>query len=38
MRSVGLAQAKAQTSALLDAVVSGDEVVITRRGQPMASR
>ena len=32
MRSVGLAQAKAQTSALLDVVESGDEVVITRRG------
>jgi len=36
MRSVGLAQAKAQLSALLDAVESGDEVVITRRGQPVA--
>ena len=36
MRSFGLAQAKAQLSALLDAVESGDEVVITRRGQPVA--
>jgi antitoxin (DNA-binding transcriptional repressor) of toxin-antitoxin stability system len=36
MRSIGLAQAKAQLSALLDAVESGDEVVITRRGQPVA--
>ena len=36
MRSVGLAEAKAQLSALLDAVESGDEVVITRRGQPVA--
>jgi antitoxin YefM len=29
-----LAQAKAQLTALLDAVESGDEVVITRRGEP----
>jgi prevent-host-death family protein len=29
MRSVGLAEAKAQLSALLDAVEAGDEVVIT---------
>jgi prevent-host-death family protein len=36
MRSVGLTQAKAQLSALLDAVEGGDEVVITRRGQPVA--
>ncbi len=36
MRSVGLAEAKAQLSALLDAVELGDEVVITRRGQPVA--
>ena len=36
MRSVGLAEAKAQLSALLDAVEMGDEVVITRRGQPLA--
>jgi antitoxin (DNA-binding transcriptional repressor) of toxin-antitoxin stability system len=28
--------AKAQLSALLDAVESGDEVVLTRRGQPVA--
>lgn len=36
MRSIGLAEAKAQLSALLDAVELGDEVVITRRGQPVA--
>ena len=36
MRTVGLAEAKAQLSALLDAVEAGDEVVITRRGQPVA--
>ncbi len=36
MRSVGLAEAKVQFSALLDAVESGDEVVITRRSQPVA--
>ncbi len=36
MRRVGLAEAKAQLSALLDAVEAGDEVVITRRGQPVA--
>ena len=36
MRLIGLAQAKAQLSALLDAVASGDEVVITRRGKPVA--
>ena len=32
MKSVGLAEAKAHLSALLDAVEAGDEVVITRRG------
>ena len=36
MRTVGLAEAKTQLSALLDAVESGDEIVITRRGQPVA--
>ena len=36
MKTVGLAEAKAQLSALLDAVEAGDEVVITRRGQPVA--
>ena len=36
MRTVGLSEAKAQLSALLDAVESGDEVVITRRGLPVA--
>ena len=36
MRTVGLAEAKAQLSALLDAVEAGDEVVITRRGKAVA--
>jgi antitoxin (DNA-binding transcriptional repressor) of toxin-antitoxin stability system len=36
MRTVGLADAKAQLSALIDAVEAGDEVVITRRGEPVA--
>ena len=36
MRMVGLAEAKAQLSALLDAVEAGDEVVITRRGKAVA--
>ena len=36
MRTVGLAEAKAQLSALLDAVEAGDEVVIIRRGQAVA--
>ena len=36
MRKVALAQAKAQLSALLDAIEAGEEVVITRRGQPVA--
>lgn len=36
MRRVALAQAKAQLSALLDAVEAGEEVVITRRGLPVA--
>jgi prevent-host-death family protein len=36
MKSVGLAEAKAHLSALLDAVEAGDEVVITRRGRAVA--
>lgn len=36
IRTVGLAEAKAHLSALLDAVEAGEEVVITRRGQPVA--
>lgn len=36
MKIMGLAQAKAQLSALLDAVEAGEEVVITRRGQAVA--
>ena len=36
MRTVGLGEAKAQLSALLDVVEAGDEVVITRRGKAVA--
>jgi len=36
MRRVALAEAKAQLSALLDAVEAGEEVVITRRGKAVA--
>lgn len=36
MRTVGLAEAKAQLSELLNAVEAGDEVVITRRGKAVA--
>jgi prevent-host-death family protein len=36
MRKVALAEAKAQLSALLDPVEAGEEVVITRRGRPVA--
>ena len=36
MKSVGLVEAKAQLSALLDAVEAGDGVVIIRRGQAVA--
>ncbi|MFN7899697.1 MAG: type II toxin-antitoxin system Phd/YefM family antitoxin [Synechococcaceae cyanobacterium] len=36
MRTVHLAQAKAGLSALLDAVEAGEDVVITRRGRPVA--
>jgi prevent-host-death family protein len=36
MRKVALAEAKAQLSALLDAIEAGEEVVITRRGHPVA--
>lgn len=36
MRSLSVAQAKAHLSALLDAVESGEEVEITRRGIPVA--
>lgn len=36
MRSLNVAKAKAQLSALLDAVESGEEVEITRRGVPVA--
>lgn len=36
MSTVSLAEAKAQLSHLLDQVEAGDEVVITRRGRPVA--
>ncbi|MCP9808502.1 type II toxin-antitoxin system prevent-host-death family antitoxin [Cyanobium sp. HWJ4-Hawea] len=36
MRSLNVAQAKARLSALLDAVESGEDVQITRRGVPVA--
>jgi antitoxin (DNA-binding transcriptional repressor) of toxin-antitoxin stability system len=36
MRSLSVAQAKAQLSALLDAVEHGEDVEITRRGVPVA--
>lgn len=36
MRTLSVAQAKAQLSALLDAVESGEDVEITRRGVPVA--
>ena len=38
MKLVGLAEAKAHLSALLDAVEAGDGVVITRRGQLTAEQ
>ena len=36
MRAMSLAQAKAHLSELLNAVESGEEVVITRHGRPVA--
>lgn len=36
MRSLSVAEAKAQLSALLDAVEAGEDVQITRRGKPVA--
>ena len=36
MRSVSVAEAKAHLSELLDAVERGEELVITRRGTPIA--
>ncbi|HTV12977.1 MAG TPA: type II toxin-antitoxin system prevent-host-death family antitoxin [Acidimicrobiales bacterium] len=35
-KSVGVHEAKTHLSRLLDAVASGEEVVITRRGEPAA--
>lgn len=37
MVTVSLAQAKARLSELLDRVESGEEVIITRHGRPVAS-
>jgi prevent-host-death family protein len=36
LRNVSVAEAKAQLSALLDAVEQGEDLVITRRGRPVA--
>lgn len=36
MQTISVAHAKAHLSALLDAVQAGEEIVITRRGQPVA--
>lgn len=36
MRSVALAEAKAQLSALVDAVEAGESICITRHGKPVA--
>lgn len=35
-KSVGVHEAKTQLSALLERVAAGEEIVITRRGQPVA--
>lgn len=36
MRSMTLADAKTQLSAVVDSVEAGEEIVITRRGKPVA--
>lgn len=36
MREVGAFKAKTHLSALLEAVAAGEEIVITRRGKPVA--
>jgi prevent-host-death family protein len=36
MREIGAFEAKTHLSALLDAVEAGEEIVITRRGRPVA--
>jgi prevent-host-death family protein len=36
MPTVGAFEAKTKLSELLDAVVRGEEIIITRRGQPIA--
>ena len=36
MQTVSVAEAKSHLSALLDAVQAGEEIIITRRGKPVA--
>lgn len=36
MKTVSLAQAKARLSEIIDKVEAGEEIVITRRGRPVA--
>lgn len=36
MRQVQIAQAKAQLSALIESVEAGEEIIIARRGKPVA--
>jgi prevent-host-death family protein len=36
VRKVSVREARAELAALLDAVVAGEDVVITRRGKPVA--
>ena len=36
MRTLSLAETKAHLSAVVDRVVAGEEIVITRRGRPVA--
>ncbi len=36
MRTLTLAEAKSHLSAVVDQVVAGEEIVITRRGRPVA--
>ena len=36
MKTVGIAEAKAHLSELVDSVISGETITITRRGKPVA--
>jgi prevent-host-death family protein len=36
MQTIGVFEAKSRLTALLDAVEKGDEILITRRGKPVA--